>query len=213
VCPDRRASPPLTAPSRLVDILGRVSSSSALVRMAAPSGSGKSWDAEAIETELRRLVDQFGRWPRPESPAGRASTASTARSARRNAGARAGRPPRRPGPGCRLDRRPDRDRLTRRDRPPPRMAAMAGLRRCRPPGPYSTSRGTETRTPGPSASESTASPEISTTSSRGAITVETRVSGGAGSARSSQLLLWRSSARVDRRLGLGGFRRRAWGRP
>jgi hypothetical protein len=72
-----------------------------------------------------------------------------------------GAPPRRPGQGRRLDRRPDRDDLTHPDRPPPRMAAMAGLRRCRPPGaPTSTSRGTETTetgTPGPSASESTAS--------------------------------------------------------
>jgi hypothetical protein len=121
VCPARRASPPLTAPSRLVDILGRVSSLSALVRMAAPPGYGKSWDAEAIETELRRLVDQFGRWPTAREPRVRASTASTARLARRNAGARAGRAARRPGPGCRLDRRPDRDRLTHPDRPPPRM--------------------------------------------------------------------------------------------
>jgi hypothetical protein len=44
VCQSRRAPPPLTAPARLVDILGRVASSSALGRMAAPPGSGKSWD-------------------------------------------------------------------------------------------------------------------------------------------------------------------------
>jgi hypothetical protein len=57
-------------------------------RRLAPASRGM---AKAIETELRRLVEQLGRWPTVRELRGEGLYGLCARSARRSAGARAGR--------------------------------------------------------------------------------------------------------------------------